>query len=163
MKNIITFFVVSFAAMTVTASEIKALNMDIGHWVTTVDQSAMIEQMLAQIPEESRAMMQDMMKKKIQEASTSEQCITAETLENFDEQLKNSFSKELNCTFNVSTSTSEKFVGDLSCPGSTIHIETSVVNSKRNESKITTKINGMDDTTMTSVSEWKSKNCPQGL
>lgn len=163
MKNSIAVFIFSFAAMTVTASEIKALNMDLGHWVTTVDQSAMIEQMLAQIPEESRAMMQDMMKKKIQEASTSEQCITAETLANFDKQLKNSFAKELNCTFDVSVSTSDKFIGDLSCPDSTIHIETTVINSKRNESKITTKIGGMDRTTMTSASVWKSKSCPQGL
>ncbi|MFK8068703.1 MAG: DUF3617 domain-containing protein [Gammaproteobacteria bacterium] len=163
MKKTMIFFLIFCSPLFVSAVEITPPDMDLGHWVTTVDSSAMMKQMLANVPEESRAMVEEMMKKQMQESSSSEQCITQEILESFDKQMETAFSREQDCDFNISESTSEKFVADFNCPGSSTHIVTNVINSKRSESLITTQVDGMDKTTITSVSEWKSAVCPEGI
>jgi hypothetical protein len=42
-------------------------------------------------------------------------------------------------------------------------ITTTFINPKRNESTVVSNISGMDETKLTSVSEWKSNVCPEGL
>ncbi len=145
------------------AVEIVAPDMELGHWTSTVDQSALIDQMLAQVPPESRAMAKTMMEEQMQASSVTQQCITQENLTNFDLQMKEALSAAKNCDFAVTESTSEKFVGKMTCPGSLINIETKFVSAKRSESIITTEVAGMDKTTITSLSEWQSADCPAGL
>ncbi len=145
------------------AVEIVAPDMELGHWTSTVDQSALIDQMLAQVPPESRAMAKTMMEQQMQASSVTQQCITQENLTNFDLQMKEALSAAKNCDFAVTESTSEKFVGKMTCPGSLINIETKFVSAKRSESIITTEVAGMDKTTITSLSEWQSADCPAGL
>lgn len=163
MNKVTLLFLLCGTPLMASAVEIVAPDMELGHWTSTVDQSAMIEQMLAQIPPESRAMAKSMMENQMREASVTQQCITPEILSNFDGQMQEAFSAANNCNFAVSESTSKKFVGKMVCPGSIINIETRVVHSKRNESIITTEIAGMDKTTITSVSEWQSAVCPEGI
>ena len=163
MKKFTLLLLVCCIPSVVGAVELVAPNMALGHWTTTVDQSAMIEQALAKVPAESRAMVKEMMQKQMQDTSTTQQCITPEILANFDEQMKEAFSAAQNCTFNVSESTTEKFAAKVSCPGSIINIVTNIVNSKRSESMITTEVDGMGKSTMSSVSEWQSEVCPEGI
>lgn len=163
MKTTMALILIVCTPFIVSATEITPPNMDPGHWITTVDQSAIIEQALSRVPKGTRAMVEKMVKEQLKETSTTEQCITPETLANFDKQMKDTFSEDRDCDFNVSESTSEKFVAELTCTGAIINIVTSVVNSKRNESVLTTNIAGLGETIVTSVSEWKSETCPKGL
>lgn len=163
MKKTMLLIFACCTPLIVNAADIKTLNMKLGHWVTTTDTSALVDKMLANMPEESRAMVKEMMQKEMESSNKSDQCITAEVLENFDKKLKETFSGNKECSFNVSESTSEKFVADIECPGSKNNIVTNVINSKRNESTITTKAAGVDSTTITSVSEWQSDICPEGI
>lgn len=85
------------ATTAIADTKVTALNMDLGDWVTTAGSSAMIEKILASMPEENRAMIRKMMEKKMQDASTTDQCVTAETLDDFGEQLKSSLGNAENC------------------------------------------------------------------
>ena len=163
MKKATLFLLLLSTSLIANASKIVAPNMDLGHWITITDTSAMVEQMLANVPESSRAMVKEMMQKQMQKNSTNEQCITKETLENFDEQLKETFAKQQNCDFDIVESTRTKFVGDLNCSGSKMRVVTNVIDSKRNETKITTRVAGTKETTVTSMSKWQSATCPAGI
>jgi hypothetical protein len=163
MKKTMILILAFCTPLTVNATDIETLNMKLGHWVTTTDTSALVEKMLANVPKESRAMVKEMMQKKMESSNTADQCITSEILENFDKQIKETFSTNKECSFDVSESTSDKFAAEITCPGSTNSIITNVISSKRNESTITTKVAGVDSTTITSVSEWKSEVCPEGI
>lgn len=163
MNKATLLFLLCGTPLVASAVDIVAPDMELGHWTSTVDQSALIEQMLAQVPPESRAMAKGMMEKQMQASSVTQQCITPKMLSNFDDQMKEAFSAARNCDFAVSESTSEKFVGKMICPGSIINIETNVVNPKRSESIITTEVAGMDKATITSVAEWQSAVCPEGI
>ncbi|MFK8031498.1 MAG: DUF3617 family protein [Gammaproteobacteria bacterium] len=160
MKKTIALLVIACSPLVATAVEITPPNMDVGLWVTEVDQSAIIEQALSRVPESSREMVRGMMEKKMAESARTEQCITKETLANFDQEMKDTFSEQKDCELDVKESTSEKFVAELLCSEAAINIVTKVINSKRNESTLTTNIPGMGETVITSVSEWKSAECP---
>lgn len=162
MKKITVLLAVFSMSLIATSAEVVPPNMELGHWLTTVDQSAMIEKVLSGVPKESRAMVEKMMEKKMQTTSATEQCVTQKTLENFDEQVKGALSQNKECDFNVLKSTSAKFVAELVCDGSVMHMDTTVINSKRHETLVSTKISGVDTTTITSISEWKSAVCPNG-
>lgn len=163
MKKTILLILACCTPLIVNAADIKPLNMKPGHWVTTTDTSALVEKMLANVPKESHELVKEMMPEKMASSKRSDQCITPEILENFDKQMKDNFSGNKECSFNVSESTREKFVAEIKCPGSTNLITTNVINSKRNESIVTTKAEGESTTTITSISEWKSDVCPEGI
>jgi len=162
MKKL-TMFVLAFCAPAiVAATEVVVPDMELGYWVTTADTSSMIEKALASMPEASREMMRNMMQEKMKESATSRQCITKETMSNFDEQMKEAFAENPSCKFTVTESTKSKFSATVSCDGTTSLLTTNFVSARRNESTITSSVPGMGETTITSVSEWTSSTCPGG-
>lgn len=163
MKKLILCSLIFCSPLIVAQTKITPPNMDLGYWVTSVDQSGIIESALLGVPEESRAMVREMMAESMQESMTTEQCITEETLSNFDGQIEDAFSGDSDCEFNVTESSSEKFMATISCPGSVMQITTDVINSKRNESIMVSKVAGMAETEITSIAEWQSSVCPADL
>ncbi len=163
MKKIVACAIACYMPLAFSGTEIVVPDLELGHWVTTVDTSAMVEEALAAVPESSRAMVKKMMEQQMQSSSTSNQCITQETLDSFDEQIKDSFGAQNNCEFNVIESSSEKFVATMQCPESVLRVETNIISSKRNESTLVSDVAGMGQTTITSVSKWVSSDCPAGL
>jgi hypothetical protein len=160
MKIRILFTLICSSPLLLSAAEITPPNMELGHWLTTVDQSAVIESALASLPESSRAMVKKMMEEKMRDSGASEQCITKDTLSNFDKQVKNAFGAGNSCELNVTESTDEKFVAAINCSGTVIHVTTNIVNSKRNETTVVSNMPGMGETTVASVSTWQSSVCP---
>ena len=163
MKKIISCIIACFMPLTVSATEIVVPNMAPGHWVTTADMSAMLEKALASIPEASRAMAKEMMKKSMQPSIISEYCITKENLANYEEQVKSNFNGENNCKLDVTESTSEIFSATMNCSSMAIHITTKVINSKKNETIVISKTPDAGETKITTVSEWQSSVCPDGI
>lgn len=163
MKNLIFITFAFFAPSVFSQPAITPPDMTPGHWVTTADMSSIIEQTLASMPEESRDMMRGMIEARMKDSSVTEQCITEETLNNFEQQVKEAFSNETNCELNVAESTSKKFVLTLQCPDSDIQVTTNIINDKRTETTVVTNVAGLGETAISSVSEWQSATCPANL
>lgn len=165
MKKLLILSTILFPTFTLADTKITAPDMDLGHWVTTVDQSQMIDQMLSSMPEETRAMMRSMMEEQLKDSATTELCVTPEYIDNYDQQIKDAFKQEgtQDCAINVIESTKKKFIGDLTCSGSVMNISMVVINSKRQESSIEGDFGGIGNTKLTTVSEWKSSSCPEGI
>jgi len=162
MKKIIICIFVLYTSFVTQANEIVIPDLALGHWVTTTDTSAFIEQALASIPEESRTMVRQMMTEKMKSSSTSDQCITKDTLKNIDKQMKDAFGDN-QCELNITKSNKKKLAVSMTCLGSVININTSFINAKLSESAITTNVEGMASTTMKMTSKWKSSICPKGI
>lgn len=156
-KLIIATFVLSTSFLS-HANEMVVPELELGHWITVSDTSDFIEQALSSVPEESREFARQMMKTKLESASTTEQCITENTLQNFDEQIKNAFG-DSRCDMNIQESNENNLAIIMTCPGSVINIKTAFINTKLSESTITTVIDGMPSSTIKAVSKWKSKAC----
>lgn len=163
MKKLILCSLACFISLTSFAKEIVVPEMELGHWVTTTDISAMLEKTLSSVPEASRAMMRKMMEKEMKESSTSEQCITKESLSNFDQQIKETLGDNSHCKFDVIESNSKTLIATLKCSDSLIQINTKFINSKLSKSTITSDVTGIETTKITSTTEWKSSVCPKGL
>lgn len=163
MKKLLLCALICFAPSVFAETKITPPDMALGHWVTTADMSEIIEQTLAKMPEETRAMVRGMMEEKMKDSSRTEQCITEDTLNNFDQQVKQAFGKDTDCKIDVIESNSKKFVVALTCPGTAMKITTDVINDKRNETTMVSNIAGMGETAVTSVSAWQSSTCPAGL
>lgn len=160
MKKITLIVLLVFAPLFGLAQEIKSLDMELGYWVITVDNSDLIEDMLANIPAQSREEVRSALEKQMEEKSKTNQCVTQETLENFDEQMKNALGKNQECNFKVVESTKKSFFANLICPDSTMSIKMSVVNSKLNNSQITAQEKDQELIVMKTVSKWQSVKCP---
>jgi hypothetical protein len=163
MKKIIITLLIVCTPLSISATEIVAPDMELGHWVTTTDTSDIIEQTLAAMPEASRATMRKMMQTQMKGTSTTEQCITKELLDNYEQQAQAAYAKQSDCEFNVVESTDKKFVATISCAGTLSTINTKFISAKLNESTVTTKLEGGGETKIATVSEWKSSTCPKGL
>ncbi len=163
MKKIVICALACSAPLLVTAAEIVVPDMELGHWITTADTSAMLEQTLASIPKESREMVRKMMKEKMEESTTTEQCVTKESLSNFDQQIENAFGQQDNCEYKIDESTNKKLSAILTCAGSSMLITTVFTSSKRNESTVVSKMAGVEETKISTVAEWQSSSCPEGL
>jgi|GEM_PF-1569246 len=163
MRTIVASALACYMPLAFSATEIVVPDLDLGHWVTTVDTSELVEKALAAVPASSRAMLKNIIEQQLQGASTSDQCITQETLDNFDDQIKEGFGNQTNCEFNIIESSSEKFVATMQCPEADLRAETNIISSKRNESTLVSDVAGMGKTTIKSVSEWVSSDCPAGL
>ena len=163
MKKIIACACICYMPIAAFAVKIVVPEMELGHWVTKVDASSMLEKALASVPKENRAMVKKMMEQKVQSTRTSGQCITKEKLANFDQQIKQAFGEQNNCKFKVIESNRKKFVATMNCPGSVVQIETNIISAKRNESTITSNVGGGGESILTSVSEWQSSECPASL
>lgn len=158
MKKLIIATFALYSSFITQANELVVPDLELGHWVTVSDASDFIEQALASIPKESRAMARQMMEANLKNSSTTEQCITKSTLENFEEEIKNAFG-DSNCALNIQESNKKGFALTMNCQGAAIQINTVFINSKLSESSITSKVEGMPATTIKAVSKWKSKAC----
>ena len=143
------------------------LDMELGYWETTteIQESEMIRDLLASMPESQRAMVRQMMTSQIQSA-IGKQCITAETFKDAEKQIRESLTgddMDDQCEFAITKSTSKEFVGTVTCAGYPTQVHTKVIDSKRNESNVVSKIGGLGENKMRSIAVWKSSTCPPGL
>lgn len=166
MKKLIAGFLVVLIGHVNADVDFVPLDMALGYWETTtkIDASEMMATMLANIPEEQREAVRGMMESKMK-LPVTKQCVTKETFENMESKLKESLSghEEMNCDFEVVTSTSKVFSGVFSCEGNSTRITTTVINSKRHESKLVTNMGGIGQNEISTVGEWKSSTCPENI
>jgi hypothetical protein len=143
--------------------QLVPLDMELGYWETTTQMD--IEAMLGSVPKEQREMMRGMMSSKMK-MPVIKQCITQETLNDMEGQMKKSLkSTGSDCDLQVIKSTAQEFSGELTCAGgsATMTINTKVMNSKRIESQIVADMGGMGKNNMKTIGEWKSATCPAGI
>jgi hypothetical protein len=163
MKKIYVLLLVIIANQVKADVELVPLNMELGYWETTTKVD--IEGMLAKIPEEQRAMVRGMMSSKMK-VPVIKQCVTQDTLNDMEAQMKKSFKSAGNdCDLQVTKSTSEEFNGVLTCADGTtkMNIIAKSINSKRVESQINSDMNGMGKNNIETIGEWKSATCPDGI
>lgn len=143
--------------------ELVPLNMELGYWETTSEMD--IEAMLASIPESQRATIRAMMSSKMK-MPVIKQCITQASLKDIEKQMMESFKSAGNdCDLQVNKSTSEEFSGVLTCGGggTKMTIKTQSINSKRMESQVIANVGGMGENNITTIGQWKSATCPEGV
>ena len=167
MKTIVLFSLFLTVSTLHAEETLVPLDMELGYWETTteIEESEMISNLLASMPESQRAMMREMMKSQIQSA-IGKQCITEESLKDAEKQIRESLSGEGiddRCEFTIIKSTSKEFVGTVTCAGFPTQVHTKVINSKRNESNVVSKLGGLGENKIRSIAEWKSSTCPAGL
>jgi hypothetical protein len=163
MKKIYVLFLIIIASQVKAQVELVPLDMELGYWETTTQVD--LEGMLANIPEEQRAMVRGMMSSKMK-VPVIKQCITQESLKDMEAQMRKSFkSADNDCDLQVTKSTSQEFNGVLICAGGTTKttISTKSINSKRLESQINTDMGGVGKNKIETIGEWKSATCPDGI
>jgi hypothetical protein len=163
MKKIYVFLLIIIASQVKADVELVPLDMELGYWETTTQID--VEGMLANIPEEQRAMVRGMMSSKMK-VPVIKQCITQDTLKDMEAHMRKSFkSADNDCELQVIKSTSQEFNGVLTCAGGAtkMTISTKSINSKRLESQINTGMGGMGQNNIKTIGEWKSEVCPEGV
>jgi len=163
MKKIFVFFLIIIASQVKADVDFVSLDMELGYWEITTQVN--VDDMLANIPEEQRAMMRQMMTSKMK-LPVIKQCITQDTYKNMQAKMVESFKSAGNdCALQVNSSSAKEFSGEVSCAsGATkINITTKAINSKRHESQVNTNMVGMDKNNIKTIGEWKSATCPIGV
>lgn len=163
MKTMLIFLLIITAYQVKAEVELVPLDMELGYWETTSEMD--IESMLANIPKEQREMLRGMMSSKMK-MPVIKQCVTADSLKDLDNHLKNSFkSLGKDCDMRVLKSTAQDFNGELTCAGgaTTVTVSSRSINSKRFESQMTSNMGGMGLNNIKTISEWKSAVCPDGI
>jgi len=163
MKKITVFLLIIIANQVNADVEIVPLDMELGYWEMTTEVD--IEEMLANIPKEQREMMRGMLTSKMK-LPIVKQCITQDTLNDMQAQMKKSFKSAGNdCDLQVTKSTPQEFKGVLTCAdGETkATISTKSIHSKRHESQINAEMGSMGQNNIKTVGEWKSATCPDGI
>lgn len=163
MKKLFVILLVIATNQVKADVELVPLDMELGYWETTSEMD--IEAMLASIPEEQRATVRAMMSSKMK-IPVIKQCITQESLNDMEKQMKELFKSAGNdCDLQVNKSTAQEFNGVLTCAeGQTkMTISTNSINSKRMESQVIANMGSMGKNNITTVGEWKSATCPEGV
>ena len=165
MKKLITCLLIVIASQAKADVDLVPLDMEFGYWEITTQIN--IDEMLANVPKEQRAMMRQMMQGTMK-LPVVKQCITEETYKDMKGKMMESFnssSKDNDCDMQVIKSTSQEFVGVVNCAnGATkINITSKSINSKRHESEISTNAGGMGLNNIKSIGQWKSATCPDGV
>lgn len=166
MKKL-TALALILTAYTATA-EIKLvpLDMELGYWETTteIEESEMMRNLLASVPEAQRGKMREMMQGAI-ETAVDRQCITADSFKDMEKQMQEAMGGELgqNCQFEIIKSTDQEMSGSVTCAGIPSTIYTKVINSKRHESTVISVVPGVGENRIRSTAQWKSATCPQDL
>ena len=161
MKNLFLLTAALFSFNAQADIEIVPLDIELGYWESTIEiqENSMMDEMLAGIPEEQRAMVRQMMQKAM--PKNINQCVTQESLNNMEEQLKKNIgSKADSCAFKITKSTSQILTGEMNCDGAITAIKTEVENSKRNITNVVGDIPGQGKTKLKITSEYKSASCP---
>jgi len=91
------------------------------------------------------------------------QCITKDSIEDMDKQLKQSFGAEQQCQFDILKTTNKTFAGQLNCAGMITTVDIKVISPKRHEANIVSNMAEMGSVSIKTVSEWKSSTCPAGI
>jgi hypothetical protein len=148
-------------------TKMVALDMELGYWEVKAEilESDVMNKMLDSMPEEQRAMMQEMMQSKMK-IPTTKQCITDDSFKDLEKKMRESMGEqnaEQECKFAVMNSNSKEFTGKLSCKSMEALIQTKVINSKLQESTVESTVAGMGGSKIKLRSEWKSGTCPEGL
>ena len=99
-------------ATTMTAqADMVPLDMELGYWETTteIEESEMMRNMLASVPEAQRAQMRQMMQGSV-ESNVDRQCITADSFKDMEKQMMESFGDDNahGCQFEVTKSSSKE-------------------------------------------------------
>lgn len=167
MKKIALFFTVIAASYTVADVELVPLNMELGYWETTtqIEANEIMTNMLANLPEAQRAAINEMMKSKMK-LPVVKQCVTEATFKNMAAQIKDSLSNydaTQNCELQVVSSTSETFSGVLACAEHLTTVTTSVINSKRHETDVSTNMGGLGQNKIKTTGKWISATCPENI
>ena len=163
MKKIFVFFLIIIASQVKADVDFVSLDMELGYWEITTQVN--VDDMLANIPEEQRAMMRQMMTSKMK-LPVIKQCITQDTYKNMQAKMVESFKSAGNdCALQVTSSSAKEFSGVVSCASGVtkINITTKAINSKRHESQVNTNMVGMDKNNIKTIGEWKSATCPKGV
>jgi hypothetical protein len=163
MKKSYVFFLIIFASQVKADVELVPLDMELGYWETTTQID--VEGMLANVPEEQRAMVRSMMGSKMK-VPIIKQCITQDSLKDMEAQMRKSFkSVDTDCDLQVTSSTSKEFNGVLTCAGGAtkMTISTKSISSKRLETQIVADMGGMGQNNIKTTGEWKSAICPAGV
>lgn len=163
MKKICLLSLIIIASHAKANVELVPLDMELGYWETTTQMN--IEGLLANIPKEQRAAVRGMMSSKMK-MPVIKQCITQDTLNDMEAQMKKSFeSAGKDCDMHVINSTKREFNGVLTCADGVtkMTINTKSIHSKRIESQITGNMAGMGKNDINTIGEWKSATCPDGI
>jgi hypothetical protein len=163
MKIIFVFFFIVIASQAKADVDFVPLNMELGYWEITTQIN--LNEMLANIPEEQRAMMRQMMKGTMK-MPVIKQCMTQDTYKNMQVKMMESLeSANGDCDLKVLKSTAQEFSGVVTCAGGAtiISITTKAVNSKRHESQVSTNAGGMGQNNIKTIGEWKSAKCSDGI
>lgn len=165
-------FIGLLITLSITSSYAKVtivpLDTEPGQWMTTsnTNQAQIIENMLKNYPKEQKEMMKKMITKMMPKKGgiddmKQKQCITKDSYKEMEEKLKKSLggNNADKCKLEVLKSTSKIFSAVLNCGAIKSEIETKVINSKKNISKVITNIPSMGKQEIVATSVWKSAKC----
>ncbi|MFT5333699.1 MAG: hypothetical protein ACJASY_002652 [Halioglobus sp.] len=166
MKKTIALGLMLTACMATAEVKLVPLDMELGYWETTtkMEESEMMRNLLASIPEAQRAQMREMMQGALQSA-VGRQCITADSFKDMEKQMRESMGSEAgpDCQFGITKSTSKEWLGTFTCAGMPSTIHAKVINSRRHESTVVSVVPGVGQNKIISTGLWKSATCPQDL
>lgn len=166
MKNIIALGLVLTATTTIAETDLVPLDIELGYWETTtqIEESEMMKNLLASVPEAQRVQMRQMMQSGLAK-NLGRDCVTEESFADMEKMLKESYGGEGNqgCQFDVTKSSGTEFMGSITCAGMPSTVHTQVIDSKHHESTVISVIPGMGENKITTSARWKSAECPADL
>lgn len=166
MKKKIALGLILVATTMTAQADMVPLDMELGYWETTtkIEESEMVRNMLASVPEAQRAQMRQMMQGSV-ESNVDRQCITADSFKDMEKQMMESFGNDNphGCQFEVTKSSSKELLGTVTCSNMPSTIHTRVIDSKHHESTVISVIPGMGENKILSTAQWISADCPADL
>ena len=132
-------------------------DLELGHWLVTVDNSSMQDGMRASLPA-GNADASEMRKQLMPEESTVSLCITPEFFSDFGR-----LPVDDDCEMDVLENTQIKTFVISRCPKATTYITRDFISTKYYESTIITKTSsaeGSHKVTVKSTAEWQAPDCP---
>ena len=167
MKTLTSFLILIFTFSPVIAdTKIASPDLELGHWIITVDNSALTDQAMASIPEgsEQEAQAREMLNNFLPKKTEIDKCITPEDLTEMEEEFNRSIDQSTNksCEVDVLENTRKKIVVLTKCtePEMDIKITTNFISSKYYETIMSTSKEGHVTEILTSA-KWQSEICPE--
>lgn len=165
MKILLLFTFLVAAGASYAETKMVPLDMQLGYWETETEiiENDALKKMLENVPEAQRAMMRDMLASNMK-IPASKQCITKDSFNDLEKKMQETLAAQTkgeNCKFDVISSSKKAFSGKLVCENMQAMINTKVINAKRNESTAVSTMEGMGNTKLKMVAQWKSAACPE--
>lgn len=165
MKNLLTLPLLMLASNVAAEINVVEPDLKLGHWIVTVDNSAILEQALAGVPKGEAGDKARVAMKNFMPASTEiDQCLAESFFE--DAKKKMASGEDGDCELEVLKSTSRTMVVAAQCSGAVSTSTTRFLNSKLYESTVVSTQNtdgGEQEITIKSVANWHSDECPAEL